>query len=138
MAANIHVNGEIPVPPDELWKLVADFGNVGWIPGGENVKLEGSGPGMIRYLGENNEIHETLESVDEAGRSVTYTIPVGLPFPASSYRSTMKVSDAGNGNARLDWSCESEPKGVSAEELEGIIGGMYQTMIGWITDYVKK
>ncbi len=134
--AVVKVSGEIAVSADKLWAVVRDFGNVGWIPGAGNVKLQGSGPGMIRFLGAKHEIHEQLEKVDEAGRSIVYSIPVGIPFPVTGYRSTMKVSDAGPGRARLDWSAEIEPKGVPEAQAVGIIDGMYKTMIGWISDYL--
>ena len=116
--ANIVVEKTLPVSPDALWELVKDFGNVRWIPGAsETAQVEGDGPGMARILGnpEGGSIREILDSVDEAGRSITYSIPVGTPFPVSTYRSTMTVSDA-DGQAHLAWGCEFEPEGASASE----------------------
>jgi hypothetical protein len=136
--AVVKVSDEIAVSGDVLWALVRDFGNVAWIPGATNVKLQGKGPGMIRFLGEKNEIHEQLEKVDEAGRSIVYSIPVGIPFPVTGYRSTMKVSDAGPGRARLDWSAEIEPKGVPEAQAVAMIDGIYKLMIGWIRDHLAK
>ncbi len=134
--AKVTVSEEIAVSSDKLWQLVRDFGNVGWIPGAANVKLEGQGPGMIRFLGEKNEIHERLDRIDEAGRSIHYSIPVGIPFPVTGYRSTMRVADAGPGRARLEWSAEIEPKGVPEAQAVAMIDGMYKTMIGWIRDHL--
>ncbi len=136
--AKVTVSSEFPVSEAKLWELVSDFGNVGWLPGAPSPKIEGSGPGMIRYLGENGEIHERLESVDKATKTVVYSIPVGIPFPVTGYRATMKVSGAGSGGSRLDWSCEMEPNGVSEEEACKILDGMYNTMMGWIGDYLTR
>ena len=137
--AKVQVKQELPVSAEQLWKLVADFGNVPWIPGGEAVKLEGRGPGMVRiFAGPNGEIRERLESVDAAKKSLVYTIPQGVPFPVTGYRATMAVADAGKGHSALTWTCEFQPSGVSEAEASKMIEGMYGMMIGWIRDHLAK
>ena len=138
--ANIVVEKTLPVSPDALWELVKDFGNVRWIPGAsETAQGEGDGPGMARILGnpEGGSIREILDSIDEEGRAITYSIPEGVPFPVSRYCSTMTVSDDG-GDARLSWSCDFEPDGASEAEAGGAIEGMYGVMAGWIQDCLKE
>ena len=138
--ANILVEKTLPVSPDALWALVKDFGNVSWIPGASaSAKIEGSGPGMARILGnpEGGSIREILDSVDEAGCSITYSIPEGTPFPVSTYCSTMTVSED-SGQAHLAWSCEFDPEGASAAEAGAAIEGMYGVMMGWIQDSLKS
>ena len=136
--AELAVNRTLDAPTDALWKLVRDFGNVHWIPGGEHAKLEGSGPGMVRVLvGPDGSVRERLESVDEADQSIVYTITEGLPFPVTGYRATMRVSDA-DGKGRLDWSCSFEPEGVSEAEAAKGIEAMYGIMMGWIEDSLKS
>ena len=137
--AKIQVKQELAAPADALWKLVADFGNVPWIPGGENVKLEGKGPGMLRiFTGPNGEIRERLESVDAGKRTLVYTIPQGVPFPVKDYRATMAVTDAGRGKSSLTWTCECQPAGATEAEVKQAIEGMYGLMIGWIRDHLAK
>lgn len=132
------VTRTLDVTPDALWKCIEDFGNCAWMPGGgPGAELEGSGVGMTRiFQGPNGPIRETLESVDAAGKSLVYAIPVGVPFPVTGYRATMTVTDDG-GKGRLEWTCAFEPDGVSAEEASGMIESMYGTMIGWIEDHLK-
>jgi hypothetical protein len=132
------VTKTLDATPDALWKCVEDFGNVGWLPGGgAGAELEGSGPGMTRILqGPEGKIRETLESVDAAARSLVYVIPVGIPFPVTGYRATMRVTDDG-GKGHLEWTCEFEPDGVSEDEARGGIENMYGVMIGWIQDYLN-
>jgi hypothetical protein len=121
----------------DLWRLVRDFGDVRWIPGGGSAKVEGSGPGMTRtFQGPDRTILERLESVDEKNRTITYTIPQGVPFPVTGYRATMRVTDDGGG-ARLDWSCEFTPQGVPEAQARQAIEGMYGVMIGWIQDCLR-
>jgi carbon monoxide dehydrogenase subunit G len=136
--AEVSVTAEFDAPSERLWQVVADFGNVAWIPGMTDVRVEGQGPGMTRFLPAGDvEIHERLESVDEQNRSIVYTIPKNIPMPISDYRATMKVEDSGSGS-RLIWSCTLEPQGVSEGEAKEIVRGMYDMMAGWIRDYLAQ
>lgn len=135
--AELQVIRTIDAPTDALWKLVRDFGDVRWIPGGEHAKREGSGPGMLRILaGPDGSVRERLESVDDGDQSIVYTVPEGLPFPVTGYRATMRVSDDA-GKGRLDWSCSFEPDGVTEAEAAKGIEAMYGVMLGWIEDCLK-
>ncbi len=123
---------------EAVWGLVRDFGNVPWMPGGENAETEGQGPGMVRILqGPNGAIREQLESVDDEARVLVYSIPENVPFPVTGYRSTMTVSDDG-GQGHLDWSCEFEPEGISEEEAAKTVETMYGVMFGWIEDSLSS
>ena len=133
--AIFEVKGEIAVPPEKLWALVRDFGNVPWIQGAGEVTVKGSGPGMTRIFG--GKIHEVLESVDDQRRVLTYTIPQGLPLPIKKYHSTMKVEPADAGKSQLTWTCRGEPDGVPEAQAGQAITGMYTAMIGWIRDHLK-
>jgi hypothetical protein len=135
--ANARVTRTLDVPADRLWKLVANFGDTSWMPGPPQVKLIGSGPGMERRIqGPDKAIHERLEFVDAASRTVAYTIPVNVPFPVTGYRAIMRVRAAGAGS-ELDWSATFTPAGVSESDARKAIEGMYGLMIGWIEARVK-
>ena len=71
-----------------------------------------------------------------AASPLTYTIPVGLPFPVKNYHSTMRVEPAGLNRCSLEWTCRAEPDGASDEQVDQTITGMYTAMIGWIRDHV--
>ena len=62
-----------------------------------------------------------FETVDEAGRTISYTIPEGLPMPVKDYRATMRVADAGAGKSALDWSCTFAPDGVGEAEAQALL-----------------
>ncbi|MBW2497761.1 MAG: SRPBCC family protein [Deltaproteobacteria bacterium] len=136
---SIVVERTLSSPTAAVWAITKDFGNVGWIPGAtESAKLEGSGIGMTRVMQnpEGGVVRETLLALDEEAQSATYAITEGIPFPASSYRATMTVSDDG-GKGRINWSCEFEPEGASAADVGKAIEGMYHTMLDWIDEYLK-
>lgn len=127
------VKGDFTVSADELWELVGDFGNVSWIQGASKFEIEGDGPGMFRvfYVGDSPPVRERLESIDAATKTITYTIPEGIPFPVKNYHSTMTVTAAGSGS-QLEWKCSCDPDGVSEEEATATVLGMYGAMMGWL------
>jgi alkylation response protein AidB-like acyl-CoA dehydrogenase len=135
--ATARVTRTLDVPADALWQLVSDFGDTSWMPGPPKVERVGSGPGMERRIqGPDKAIHERLESVDEASRTLVYTIPVNVPFPVTGYRATMRVTAKGAGS-ELDWSASFTPAGAPEEAARKAIEGMYGVMIGWIETRVK-
>ena len=137
--AQVTVRGEIDVPVERLWKVVADFGRVGWIPGGDTARVEGDGPGMVRIFGvDKAEIRERLESRDEATKTIVYSIPQGMPMPITGYRATMTVRPSAGGNSELEWSCIFEPDGVPEADARAQLEGLYGMMIGWIRDHLKQ
>lgn len=137
--AQVVVQEGIAVAPDKLWHLVADFGNAGWIPGGDSVRTEGKGPGMVRIFGSGSaEIRERLESVDQHTRSIVYTIPQGVPLPIKGYRATMTVRASGDQHSELEWMCTFEPNGATEADAKVQVENLYKMMIGWIRDYLNK
>lgn len=127
------VKAEIAVPAEKLWALVRDFGNIPWIPGGDEATVEGEGIGMVRCL-MGGAVRERLESLDEAKRQLGYTIDQGLPIPAKDYHATMTVTEAGPETAGLEWSCTWEPDGATEDEVSAQFQGLYEMMIGWIRE----
>jgi hypothetical protein len=136
--ATARVTRTLDVPAAGLWKLVAAFGDTSWMPAGAQVTVVGSGPGMERRIaaGEGKQIRERLESLDEKGRTLVYTIPEGVPFPVTDYRATMRVRGEG-AKSELDWSVSFEPAGASEADARKAIEGMYGVMIGWIEARAK-
>ena len=132
-----NVTRTLDTDPETLWSLVRAFSDVAWMPGGESAEIRGEGIGQVRIFdGPNGKVYEHLAARDDGARSLTYTIPEGVPFPVTGYRATMVVSDDG-GKGRLSWTCEFEPDGVSEAEAAGAIEQMYGVMFGWIEDSLK-
>jgi len=130
----VRVRRGLGVPAAKVWSVIADFGDVSWMPAGTRAEVEGDGPGMARVIGAGERtIREVLESRDSDTRTLVYTIPEGVPFPVTDYRATMIVADADDG-CELEWRCSFEPAGVSEAEAAAAIEGMYGVMIGWVAD----
>ena len=135
--ASVRVKRDLEQSVEQVWGVVSDFGDIGWMPEGTEVRLEGEGPGMVRHVGAGAmTLAETLESVDNATRTLVYTIPGEVPFPATDYRSTIVVREKGSGS-ELDWSCSFEPVG-DPDAAQTVMEGLYGTLIGWMADYLKS
>jgi hypothetical protein len=136
--AQINVTRTLEADADAVWALVRAFDDVRWIPGGEDAEIRGDGIGQVRiFAGPDGAVHEHLEARDDDARSLTYSIPEGIPFPVTGYRSTMIVSDDG-GKGRLSWTCDFEPDGVTEEEAGKAVEAMYGVMMGWVEDMLKQ
>ncbi|MCB2174011.1 SRPBCC family protein [bacterium] len=68
---------------------------------------------------------EKLERLDDASKSLEYSIVSG-PLPVEHYRSTITVTKIGPDQCEVSWSSTFEPKGVSAEQAEEVISGIYK------------
>lgn len=69
----LHAHHDIGASRDIIWGLLMDFGNIeAWWPKNgpvhiERVEIEGSGPGMVRYMhnaGFDNPVAERLDDLD--------------------------------------------------------------------------
>jgi len=124
--AKVFMKTTLKAPADAVWKTVRDFGApTKYVAAISKSTLEGAGVGARRILDfQGSRIVERLESLDDAKRTLTYTIVEGeLPF--ADYLSTMQVRDLGKGRCELAWSCTFEPIGAPEADCKGIIEGVY-------------
>jgi hypothetical protein len=134
--AQTSVTEEIDRPAAEVWAVLRDFGNVPWMPGGDQATVEGSGVGMVRVL-VGGAVRERLERVDEAAMELSYTIPLGMPVPVDDYYATVRVRALGDSSCAVDWGCRFSPRDGSAEEMAAQIDQLYGMLIGWVRDHVR-
>lgn len=127
----VTVTKRISADPQAIWSLLADFGNVKWIPVAGDVRVEGDGPGMRRYIGATGDspVVERLVSIDHDARSLTYSIDENNPLPVSDYVSTVVVS--GDTEATVSWTVNYEPTGPD-EAARQDIDMIYGVMAGWL------
>jgi hypothetical protein len=131
--AQVTVVRELDRDVGEVWALLANFGDVGWIQMADNVTVEGSGAGMRRCIpmGDAPPIIETLDAIDPDGRTLTYSIE-NNPLPTSQYQAVCSVAGDAD-RTRIQWVVTFAPIG-DADEVGGMIEGVYDMMAGWIAD----
>ena len=130
---------EVPAPAAQVRAAVRDFGDVSWIPGITGVDVDGDGPGMRRHIhggGDNPAVVERLNSVDDAARTIEYTIDENNPLPVTSYVGKVTVDEASSG-ATLRWSATFEPAGDEGEAAQ-VVEMMLGMLTGWLAEGVSQ
>jgi len=136
--ASAVISKRVEVSADAIWKLISNFGDTSWMPAGTQVTVSGSGIGMERRIamGPDKSIVERLEALDPAARTLTYGIPVNVPFPVTNYHATMRARPSGTG-CELEWSASYDCAPEAAPQVEKAVQGTYGMMIDWIAAKAK-
>jgi len=116
------VDAAVKAPPDEVWKLVGDFGGIKeYFPGIESCRLEGDDR-VIGLFG--MEIRERLLARDDASRTLTYSVVDGVPI--ESHTATISVEPEGDGS-RVIWAYT-----VTPDEMAAVFGDSYKNALAAI------
>ena len=125
--ASVSMKTTLNASADEAWQAIRDFGGIDQLVEGiVECSVEGSGVGAVRTLAfaDGGEIQERLESLDDAARTLSYSI-IASELPMEGYLSTMAVRALGEGTCELSWSSTFEPKGASEAEARALVEGVY-------------
>jgi carbon monoxide dehydrogenase subunit G len=119
----------IDASPDEVWKLIRDFGTLDeWMPGVESCTLDGD----VRTIGMMGiEIKEQLRTLDDDKRVLAYSVvesPMGQDL---QHTATLTVTPEGNGS-HVTWAVE-----VTPDELLAMFLPVYEGSIGEIKKKVE-
>jgi len=121
--------------PEALWSCVRAFGDLRWIPGDVEVEVRGEGVGQERIVSHSGRsVVERLTALDEATRTLRYTVVTGNPFPLSDYEATIAVSDDG-GRGHISWSGRFETD-ADDEDIARGLEKRYAGMIRWIEAFL--
>lgn len=119
----------IDASPDDVWKLVREFGTLDeWMPGIESCTVEGD----VRTLSMMGmEIKEQLRSLDDDKRAITYSV-IKLPLEGlDSHTATISVEPEGSGS-KVTWYVDVQP-----DEMIGMFLPVYEGSIGEIKKKVE-
>jgi carbon monoxide dehydrogenase subunit G len=113
--------------PDEVWKVVREFGGLDtWMPGVESCVVDGD----VRTIGLMGiEIKEQLRSLDDTARRISYSVVESPMGNLESHLATIAVEPEGSGS-HVTWSVE-----VSPDELLGLFVPVYE---GSVVELKKK
>ncbi len=126
-AIQVDMKVELASSPDDVWKIVGDFGGVDWLAAVVEVSVEGEGMDAVRTItlaDEGGTVVETLDAHDDEAMSITYSITES-PLPIDNYTATMTVSTNEDGKTVFRWSSSFTAKGVSDEEAKAFVEGFY-------------
>ncbi len=137
-AAQVIREATIDAAPANVWAEIGPFCSISaWHPAiakCEEMKVDGA---TMRHLttGNGGMFEERLLAHDDKAMSYSYSILKSL-LPVSDYRSTISVAGEGS-KSHVVWKSSFEPKGVSAEEAEKIVGGIYEAGLDALKGKVK-
>ena len=134
------VEREFDVEAGKPWAILADFGDIGWIPSLEKVEFEGEGVGMIRHVTAPGMpvLHERMDAIDPEQMILDYSVPAVEYLRTKKHRGRARVVALAGGRCRLIWSCEAEPDGVSEAQATANCQAFYEMVLGWIGDALAK
>ena len=120
--AKASVSVRVPADADEVWDFIGDFARLdGWAPGVAGCVCDGRDVGCVRTVetADGRRRRERLESLDEVGRSYSYSLLDEAAAPHCV--ATLKVWSERNGGAEVVWSVESADDGEAAcREMEAL------------------
>ena len=132
--AKIAVEEDYAASAAVVWTRLADFGGLAaWMPGVESCETEGEGVGAVRKVALGPvQVSERLESFDDAGRTLSYSIVEG-PMPVQNYLATIRVEERGDAACHVDWTASFDlPDGLTEEQiapgLQGAYGGALKAL----------
>ena len=113
---------EIRAPIDTVWKAIRDFHDMSWAPNViTSVDVVGNKAGDKKGAGRvlNGAFHETLRTLDDMGKSFTYSIDDG-PSPVSkdevsNYVGRVLLEHVATGT-RVEWSSTWKDNDEPAQE----------------------
>jgi hypothetical protein len=131
---------EFDVDSGKPWAILADFGDIGWIPSLEKVELEGEGVGMIRHVTAPGMpmLHERMDAIDREQMILDYSVPAVEYLRTKNHRARARVVALAGGRCRLVWSCETEADGVSEADATANCQAFYEMVLGWIGEALAK
>ncbi|VVN68330.1 SRPBCC family protein [Pseudomonas fluorescens] len=116
---------DIPASADQVWQLIGGFNSLpDWLPFIPQSELSEGGRVRSLQTADGAVVVERLQAFDDAAKTYSYSI-VQAPFPATDYLATIRVEAQGQG-ARVTWSGQFAPVGVSDEEVVALFTGIYQ------------
>jgi len=136
----VSVERELEFGAETVWALIADFGDLRWVPGIEKIELEGEGVGMIRHLTVPvfPQLHERLDTLDHDNRVLEYSIPAVRYIQVKNYRARAQVTELEGDRCRVRWSCRADADGADEEQAAARVGAFYESMLTWIDDFLKR
>lgn len=126
----------LAAPASGVWAVLADFGDLSWIPPVQDVEVTGDGPGMTRRItGTGPEpVLERLIEIDEESRTLRYSIDENNPIPVTRYEAVNSVAEAEDG-CTVTWTADYDiAEGGDDETVTGTIELIYGAMAGWLAD----
>jgi hypothetical protein len=135
----VSVNVSMPVTADKVWQKIKDFGGLdSWAPAITNLSLQGAGVGAVRTLTyqDGSRVVERLESLNDAGRSLTYTI-LESTLSVEGYIASLTVRDLGAAGCAVEWFSTFGAKGAAEQDVSRMLEVGYRKALSGLQKSLK-
>ena len=97
------------------------------------------GLGAVRTITFNDgaEVVERLESLDDAGRRLSYTI-LASTLPVEGYVASLTVRDLGPAGSEVEWFSTFGAKGATEEEVSRLLQVGYRKSLASLQKFLKR
>jgi len=120
------ITKKLNVPSEKVWDAISKIGRLDvWFPFIETCKVEGSGPGALRYMtivDGGGEINDTIEEIDSKNMKLIYLRPIS-PFPVTYYKGTVEVFTSYDGLGVVVWTIDFESKPEDSASVAELVHG---------------
>ncbi len=120
------ITKKLNVPADVAWDAIRKIGRLDvWFPIIETCRVEGEGPGALRYMtiaGGGGDIKDTIEEIDDVNKRLVYLRPVS-PFPVTYYKGTVEVFKSYDGLGIVVWTIDFESKPEDTASVAELVHG---------------
>ena len=137
----VSVAQRIAVPAQAAWEVVrSGSGMDKWVPAISSCRLEGQGPGASRVCVINEqELHETIETVDDTTRLFQYRIHRQSLLPVRNILATVQVTAMGDSEAQVLWFVNLELDDPAAwPSVKDGIESIYRSAIDGLARFVGR
>jgi hypothetical protein len=118
------ITKKLNVPSEQVWEAISKIGRLDvWFPFIETCKVEGDGPGALRYMtiaDNGGDIKDTIEEVDSKNMKLIYLRPIS-PFPVTYYKGTIEVFTSYDGLGIVAWTIDFESKPEDSASVAEIV-----------------
>lgn len=137
---DVEVEREIQRDADVVWALLADFGNLSWVPGVEGVETSGEGVGMTRLISVPilPSLQERLDAIDHRTRVLEYSSPLVEYIHLANYVARVQVEAKGPGRCTVRWHSRADAHRATPEEARALVLTYYEGMLGWLEDHFEQ
>lgn len=136
----VSVKVNIAATPDKVWQVLGDFGGMDkWAPGIASLTVEGRGVGAVRTITfqDGSKVKERLESFDEGGCTLSYTI-LESGLPVEGYVASLTVRDLGAAGSEVEWYSTFGAKGATEEEASRLLTVIYRKALAGLQKSLKS
>lgn len=135
----ISINVKIPATAEKVWQTVREFGSIDqWVSGVASLSMSGTGVGAVRTVTyeDGTRSVERLESLNEASRSLTYTI-IESNLPVEGYIGSLTVTDL-PAACQVEWFSTFGAKGAAESEVSRLLEGRCRQALAGLQKFVQS